>query len=104
VVVKILPTSQLAKKSMVLLLFALAMFALANIVVTVFHQNGGENIFSNLYISISMLITGLAIMASFVTSVISIWKYKERSVLITVPLIIGLLTMFFLIGEIISPH
>ena|SRR3989338_3379077 len=67
-------------------------------------QEGGETIFDNLLISIPMLAAGLCAIASFITGIISIIKHKERSILVYISTFIGLLVLWFVIGELLVPH
>lgn len=101
---KVLPKTQLGKWSIGLIVAAFCLLIIGVIVVRVFHQTGGKTIFSNLYISIPMLSAGASAVAAFVTGVISVWKYKERGLLVAVPIIIGFLVTMFMIGEFSTPH
>jgi len=51
------------------------------------------------------LIIGLAsAIAGFVTGLISIIKSRERSILVFLAVIVGLLVLMFCLGEVIFPH
>jgi hypothetical protein len=51
------------------------------------------------------LIIGLASgIAAFVTGLISIIKSRERSILVFLAVIVGLLVLIFCLGEVIFPH
>jgi hypothetical protein len=51
------------------------------------------------------LIIGLtSAIAAFVTGLISIVKSRERSILVFLAAIIGLLVLIFCLGEVIFPH
>lgn len=67
-------------------------------------QEGGDTIFDNLLLGIPGIIAALSGILAFVTAVISIFKYKDRSVLVILAAIIGLIIVFFLSGEFIFPH
>ena len=43
-------------------------------------------------------------MVSFVTGLISIIKSKERSILVSSLVVVGFLSLFFLLGEVLFPH
>lgn len=67
-------------------------------------QEGGKTIFDNLLISVPMISAVISAIASFFTGAISIiWK-KERGILVFISTIIGLLVIWFIIGEIAVPH
>jgi len=63
-----------------------------------------ETFFDNPVASIPMLGAGAAGITAFLTGIISIIKHKERSVLVFVVTAIGLLVLWFVLGEILYPH
>ncbi|MFC1964762.1 hypothetical protein ACFLWG_02000 [Chloroflexota bacterium] len=67
-------------------------------------QRGGATFFSNLALSVPMLIAGISGISAFFTGIIGIIKSKERSVLVFLATIIGFLILFFVLGEILVPH
>jgi hypothetical protein len=102
--VYVLPKTKLGKWSAGLVVLFFLLLATGMTVVSVFKQEGGETFFDNLWISIPMLSAGAAAIAAFVTGIISIWKSKERSALVFVVSLIGLLVLWFVLGEILVPH
>jgi hypothetical protein len=66
-------------------------------------QAGGETFFSNPLISVPMSLAGIAGVLAFVFGVYSIIKQKERSVLVFVTTLIGLLILGFAAGELFGP-
>ncbi len=97
----LLPKTVLGKWAIGLIL-AFFLFLIIGMTVVATGQIGGNTIFDNLYISIPMLSAGICAIASFITGIISIiWK-KERSILIFISSIIGLVILWFVIGEISS--
>lgn len=54
------------------------------------------------------IVLGLLAMASIllsgIMSFISIIKYRERAILIFIPVALGILGLIFLLGELIIPH
>lgn len=78
-------------------------FLLIGILVVATGQVGGDNIFDNLYISIPMLLAGLAGVLAFGFGLISIIKSKERSPLAILSTVIGFLIIFFIAGELLGP-
>lgn len=70
-------------------------------------QRGGATFFSNLALSIPMLIAGITGILAFFTGIIGIIgiiKSKERSVLVFSSTIIGLFILVFVSAEILFPH
>lgn len=102
---KLLPTTKLGKWSLVLLAgFFLLFIFTAVVIVGLFHQEGGKTFTDNLLISIPMFSAFVLVIMAFIAGVVSIWKYKERSLLIYVPIVLGLVISAFLIGELTTPH
>lgn len=99
-----MPKTILGKWSVGLIITFFLLLATGMTVVSVFKQEGGETFFDNLWISIPMLSAGAAAIAAFFTGIISIWKSKERSILVFVASLIGLLALWFIIGGILVPH
>lgn len=97
-----MPRTTLGKWSVVLIVIFILLFALFLILVAS-GQKGGETFFSNLALSVPMLIAAIAGIASFVIGIISIIK-GERSVLVFISSAVGLLVTIFVLGEIIFPH
>ncbi|OGY24460.1 MAG: hypothetical protein A2172_04920 [Candidatus Woykebacteria bacterium RBG_13_40_15] len=102
--VTFLPKTTLGKWSVGLVVLFFLLLATGMTAVSVFKQEGGETIFDNLWISIPMLSAGAAAIAALITGIISIWKSKERAILVFVATLIGLLVLWFIIGEILAPH
>ena len=99
----LLPKTKLGKWSIGLIV-AFFLFLIIGMIVVSTGQTGGETIFDNLYISIPMISAVISAIASFFTGIISIiWK-KERGILIFISTIIGLLILWFIVGEISVPH
>ena len=104
--VTFIPKTQLGKWSVGLAVAFFLLLATGMFVVSVQgpHDTHGETIFSNPALSVPMLSAGAAIVAAFFSGIISILKHKERSVLVFIATLIGLLALWFMIGEILSPH
>lgn len=63
--------------------------------------------FSNPLRSIPMLGATVAGVVAFFAGIVSIWRHKERSILVFVATAIGLFVLLFMlgeIGEILTPH
>jgi hypothetical protein len=63
-----------------------------------------EDIFLRPVVALPMLTGFLSGITAFITGAISIIKRGERSLLVFVATTIGLLLIFFLLGEVFSPH
>jgi hypothetical protein len=67
-------------------------------------QRGGETFFSNLILTIPMLIAGISGISAFATGLIGVIMSRERSIAVYLATLIGLLVLLFVLGEIIFPH
>ncbi|MFH1749555.1 MAG: hypothetical protein ABH837_01510 [bacterium] len=67
-------------------------------------QRGGEFFFSNLWLTIPILIAAICGISSFFTGIISVIKDSERSVFVYLSSLLGFLVLLFVLGEFISPH
>lgn len=102
---KILPVTKLGKWSLILLVGFFLLFIFTTVVIVgLFHQEGGNSFTDNLFISIPMFSAFGCAIAAFVAGVVSVWKYKERSLLVFVPIGLGLIITLFIIGELTTPH
>ena len=100
----VLPTTHLGKWSAKLIVAFFFLLGATMVVVSVFHQEGGETFSDNLLISIPMFSAVATAIAASVAGIVSIWKHKEHSVLVFIATAIGFLVLFFVLGEITSPH
>jgi hypothetical protein len=67
-------------------------------------QRGGDTFFSNLMLAIPGLLAATAGIAAFITGLIGVVRSRERSVSVYLAVGFGLITLIFVLGEIISPH
>jgi len=102
--VAFIPKTLLGKWSVGLIVAFFLLLATGMTVVSVFRQEGGETFFDNFWISIPMLSAGAAAIAAFFTGALSIWKSKERAILVFIATLIGLIVLWFVVGEIVMPH
>ena len=101
---RILPQTTLGKWSVGLAIAFVLLLASGMVVVQGFGQEGGETFLDNLWISIPMLSAGASAIAAFFTGMASIWKQKERAILVFIVSLIGLIVLWFVVGEILVPH
>ena len=97
-----MPKTTLGKWSVGLIVLFFLLLLSARLIVAS-GQAGGETFFDNLYISIPMLLAGLSGTLSFVVGLIAIIKQKERSPLVFISALIGLLILGFTAGELLGP-
>ena len=67
-------------------------------------QRGGMGFFDNLYLTIPALLAAFSGIGAFLTGIISIFKFKERAIVVFVSTLIGALITLFVAGEILFPH
>lgn len=70
-------------------------------------QNGEEitmNPVAQPYLIVGAIVAIACGLAAFVAGLISVIKYKERSVLTNIAVILGLFVVLFLLGEFLLPH
>ena len=61
-----------------------------------------QTFFNNLWISIPGFLMVMSGIASFVTGLMSIIKRKERAIFVYISTFIGMMVLWFLIGEVIG--
>jgi phosphatidylglycerophosphate synthase len=98
-----LPKTRLGKWSIILIIVFILLLLLFFLLVSL-GERGGDTFFSNLKLTIPMLVAGACAIASFFTGLISIIKKKERCVFVFIATIIGFLVLLFVIGEFSFPH
>jgi len=105
-----LPKTNLGNSSVVLILLMFLLFRVGFFVTRNFYPNVSagrtiiEDIVSRPAVSVPMLTGYVSGIAAFITGVKSIFKRNERSLLVYISAIIGVLLVIFLFGEIFSPH
>ena len=67
-------------------------------------ERGGEGFFSNLWLALPGLGAGLSGVLAGATAAVAIVRRGERSVLVFVVLIVGLIVALFLVAETANPH
>ena len=98
-----IPKTQLGKWSIWLIIAFIVLFMSFQLLVAS-GQRGGDTFFSNLALSVPMLIAGISGISAFFTGIIGIIRNKERSFLAFISTIIGFFILFFVLGEFLFPH
>jgi hypothetical protein len=101
--VHFIPKTTLGKWSAGLIIAFIA-FIVAFYFLIVSGQRGGETFFSNLALAVPMLIAGISGASAFFTGLTGIITSRERSIVVYLATLTGLLVLIFGLAEIIFPH
>ena len=85
-------------------IWLITVFIVLFIIIVASGQRGGATFFSNLALSIPMVIAGISALLAFFTGIIGIIKSKERSVLACSSTIVGFFILLWVSAEILFPH
>ena len=99
----VLPKSYLGKWSIGFIAAFIVFFVIFQLLV-VSGQRGGETFFSNLALTIPILLAGISGVLAFFTGVIGVIRNRERSILVFLAMLIGFFILLFSIGEVAFPH
>ena len=97
-----MPTTKMGSWAAGLLVLALACFVLFFGLVMA-GQRGGESFFSNLVLTIPILISALAAFAGGVTGVIA-RRRKDHSIVVKLAILVGAVVVLWVATEIAFPH
>lgn len=97
------PKSSLGKWSVGLIIVFFAFMGVFFVLVRL-GERGGEKFFSNLKLTVPVLIAAVAGIGSFFTGLVSIIKSKKCSVLVGLSTLMGLFILFWTLCEILFPH
>ena len=100
----LLPTTTLGKWSIGLVISLFLFFIISFAFIILGHQTVGESFFDPWYIAVTMILAGISGIAAFITGIIGILRYKERSVLVFMSAAICLFVLFLILGEFLAPH
>ena len=99
----LLPSSGLGKKTLLLTFLFWIFFAIFWLVIKAGYR-GGDTYWSQPALAIPFTIAGICGVSAFFTGLISVIKEKERSILVFLAILWGGFVLFFISGEILSPH
>jgi len=83
---------------------SLLFFFLVFLLLVASGQRGGDTFFSNLALTIPILLAGISGVSAFLTGIIGIIRSKERSVLVFLATTIGFFVLTFWLAEVLFPH
>ena len=98
----VIPKNPLGKWSIGLIL-GFFLFLILFFILVGLGQRGGDTFFSNLLLTIPMLIAVASAIGSFVVGIIGIIK-KERAILVFISILIGLMVFVYSALELLFPH
>jgi len=101
--ISILPESSLGKWSTGLIA-VFAVFLVVFEILVASGQRGGKTFFSNLALTIPILLAGISSVLALLTGLIGVIRNRERSILVFLAMLVGLFVLLFWIGEVIFPH
>jgi len=101
--ITLIPQTRLGNWSVVLLGASVLLF-LFSLLLVALGQQGGDTFFSNLLLTIPMLLAGISGVAAFATGFIGMIRDKERSIFVFFITVIGFIIVVFGLGEILFPH
>lgn len=102
-IINILPKSYPGKWSIRFLAAFIAFFATFLLLVAS-GQRGGDTFFSNLALTIPMLLAGVAAVLALLAGLIGVIRNRERSILVFLAMLVGFFVLLFSIGEVTFPH
>lgn len=99
-----MPKTRLGKWSVGLVIVFFVLLAIGQIVIRLQGPREDQTFWSNPLRSIPMLGAAISAILAFFTGIISIIKNKESSILVFLSTLVGLLILWFVLGEILFPH
>lgn len=97
------PKSELGKLTL-RLMFCFLFFFLFFWLFVKFGYRGGNTFFSQPVLSIPISLAGISGVAMFATGAAAIYRQRERSALVFISTFVGAFVLYFIFGELMSPH
>ena len=101
--VSLLPNSHLGKWSAGLIAASVVCFVAFQLLVAS-GQRGGETFFSNLVLTVPILLAATSSVIAFFTGLICVIRNRQRSILVFLAILVGLFVLLFWLAEVIFPH
>src|SRR3989344_2910450 len=95
------PKTRLGKISVILILLLFLFMIIIMLIVKIQGPLENQTFFNNLWISIPGFLMVMSGIASFVTGLMSIIKRKASAIFVYISTFIGMMVLWFLIGEVI---
>ena len=99
---RIIPRTRLGRWSVGLILGFFVLLGVFFLLVSL-GERGGQTFFSNLKLTIPMLIAAASAIASLFVGIVAVFK-KERHLLVFLSIAIGLFVLWWCLAEILFPH
>ena len=99
-----LPKTKLGACSVILIISVVLLVVLFFLLINVFDQRGGDTFFSNLTLTIPMILAFIAGVLAFLIGIVAIVKSKSRSILVYIVILIGFLIALYGILEFALPN
>lgn len=101
--ISLLPQSNLGKITAWLFIAFFLIFLIFQLLVAS-GESGGETFFSNIKLSILVILLAIFPISAFFTGLVAIIRHKERSILVFLAVLLGFFALIFLLGEFLFPH
>lgn len=101
--IDVLPKTSWGKWS-VGLIAAFILFLVLFVILVLSGQRGDDTFFSNLWLTVPILLAGTCGIAAFVTGLIGVIKSRERSIPVFLAIFIGFDVLIFGLGEFLVPY
>ncbi len=102
-----MPKTKLGKWSLWLIAAfgaSILIFNLSAVLSGILGIGGGDKPTDNLFLFIPIILAAITGNSSLIAALISVIFLKERSRVIIIPIIVGLIVLAFTLGETLSPH
>lgn len=98
-----MPTTVLGKWSIGFAVAFIVLFAIF-FLVAAGGETGGNTLSDNLWLAVPGILADVFGIITFLTSLVAIAKYKERSSMVIVAFAFGFMLTVFTLGEVVFPH
>jgi len=99
-----LPQTKIGKLAVCLIIAFFVLLIIENLIVKLQGPRADQTFLDNPLLALTMFSAGLSAIASFFTGIFSVIKKKERAISVLISSFIGMIVLFFVIGEFLTPH